>query len=225
MIRLVNLEKAYRNEDVETTALQGINMEIRAGEFVSIMGPSGSGKSTLLHILGLLDTPSRGQYFLMGEDTAKFSNSRRAFLRRQHIGFVFQHFNLIEDLTVEENIELPLLYQQVPERDRRMRVEKSMLDYQVAHKRKMFPQQLSGGQQQRVALARATITTPALLLADEPTGNLNSALGQEILDIFGQLNEAGTTIIMVTHSQTAASYSQRTIHLFDGQVVSEQLSS
>ncbi|MEM8484108.1 MAG: ABC transporter ATP-binding protein [Bacteroidota bacterium] len=221
MIRTKNLTKVYRTEDIETSALGGVDIEIQAGEFVSIMGPSGCGKSTLLNILGLLDNPSGGAYHFFGEEVAGFTERQRAGLRKGSIGFVFQSFNLIDELSVFENVELPLLYIGVNAKEREEKVHAALDRVGMMHRRKHFPQQLSGGQQQRVAIARAVVAMPKLILADEPTGNLDSAHGQEVMKLLTELNEAGTTIIMVTHSPADAEYSHRVIHLFDGHVVSE----
>ena len=221
MIQTENLRKVYRTAEVETTALAGVNLSINEGEFVSIMGPSGCGKSTLLNVLGLLDNPSGGAYHFAGEDVAGMSERQRAKLRKGQVGFVFQSFNLIDELTVYENVELPLLYLGTSSNEREEKVEKALSRVQMSHRRAHFPQQLSGGQQQRVAVARAVVARPRLILADEPTGNLDSARGEEVMNLLAGLNEAGTTIVMVTHSPADAEYSQRTVHLFDGQVVSE----
>lgn len=223
LIQAINISKVYSNFDVETVALDQINLNIREGEFVSIMGPSGCGKSTLLNILGLLDTPSSGQLLFMGEEAGRASSSKRAELRRRFIGFVFQNFNLIDELTVYENIELPLIYLRVPAEERSKRVNRIMERLQIAHKRNYFPQQISGGQQQRVAVARAVVTRPRLILADEPTGNLDSVRGQEVMELLVQLNEMGTTVVMVTHSASASDFSHRVIHLFDGHIVTENI--
>lgn len=221
MIRTNNLTKIYRTEEVETTALGNVNIEIKKGEFVSIMGPSGCGKSTLMNILGLLDNPSGGEYFFLGTDVSKFTERQRAFMRKENIGFVFQSFNLIDELTIFENVELPLLYLKTPASERKQKVEKVLEHMQIMHRRNHFPQQLSGGQQQRVAVARALVANPKIILADEPTGNLDSSHGDEVMKMLTDLNEAGTTIVMVTHSPTYAEYGNRVIHLFDGQVVTE----
>ena len=221
MIKTENLQKVYRAEEVETIALNGVSLTIESGEFVSIMGPSGCGKSTLLNILGLLDTPSEGAYRFDGEDVSDFSERQRAKRRKGNIGFVFQSFNLIDELTVYENVELPLLYLNTPSAERTERVEAALDRVQMTHRKSHFPQQLSGGQQQRVAVARAVVADPKLILADEPTGNLDSTNGTQVMNLLADLNEAGTTIAMVTHSPADAEYSGRTIHLFDGKVVSE----
>ena len=223
MIKTVNLSKVYRTEDVETTALDKVNVEIKEGEFVAIMGPSGCGKSTLLNILGLLDNPSGGEFHFTDKEVSNFSERQRADLRKSNIGFVFQSFNLIDELTVYENIELPLIYLKVPSSERKARVNEVMDQMQIRHRENHFPQQLSGGQQQRVAVARAVIAKPKLILADEPTGNLDSTHGQEVMTMLSGLNDSGTTIIMVTHSPTDAEYAHRIIHLFDGQVVTENV--
>ena len=200
MIRTDSLTKVYTTEEVETTALHQINIHIKEGEFVSIMGPSGCGKSTLLNLIGLLDSPSGGEYFLLGEEVARYTERRRARLRKHHIGFIFQSFNLIDELTVFENAELPLLYQKVSSAERAKRVDEVLEFLQIAHRRNHFPQQLSGGQQQRVAVARAIVGKPKIILADEPTGNLDSKNGDEVMSLLTELNNQGTTVIMVTHS-------------------------
>lgn len=220
MIKTVNLQKIYSTEEVETTALININMEIKQGEFVAIMGPSGCGKSTLLNLIGLLDNPSEGEFFFLGNEIAKAKEKDRAEIRKTNIGFIFQSFNLIDELTVFENIELPLIYQKVSSKERKNRVEFLMDKMQIAHRRNHFPQQLSGGQQQRVAICRAVVGNPKLILADEPTGNLDSANGNEVMNLLRELNEAGTTIVMVTHNAHDADYSHRVINLFDGQIIS-----
>lgn len=221
MIKTVNLQKVFRTDEVETWALNNVNIEIQEGEFVAIMGPSGCGKSTLLNILGLLDNPTGGEYRLNGEDVSTYTEAQRTALRKGVIGFVFQSFNLIDELNVYENIELPLLYMGVSASERKRRVEDAMNRMAIAHQVKHFPQQLSGGQQQRVAIARAVVTNPKLILADEPTGNLDSKNGKEVMDLLTELNKEGTTIVMVTHSQHDAGYADRVINLFDGQVVTD----
>nr|WP_319776136.1 ABC transporter ATP-binding protein [uncultured Sphaerochaeta sp.] len=223
MIKTVNMKKLYTTEDVETTALNNVNIEIEKGEFVSIMGPSGCGKSTLLNILGLLDNPSEGEYHFVGHEVSKFSERQRAQLRKENIGFVFQSFNLIDELTVFENVELPLLYLGYGAGDRKKRVHEVLEKMEIMHRETHFPQQLSGGQQQRVAVARAIVGNPKIILADEPTGNLDSSHGDEVMSLLTDLNEQGTTIVMVTHSPTYAEYGNRIIHLFDGHVVTENL--
>lgn len=221
MIKTVNLQKVFRTDEVETYALNNVNVEVKEGEFVAIMGPSGCGKSTLLNILGLLDNPTGGQYFLNGQDVSRYSESQRTHLRKGVIGFVFQSFNLIDELNVYENIELPLLYMGIPASERKKRVEEAMERMSITHRSKHFPQQLSGGQQQRVAIARAVVARPKLILADEPTGNLDSKNGKEVMELLNELNKEGTTIVMVTHSQHDAGFAGRVINLFDGQVVTE----
>jgi putative ABC transport system ATP-binding protein len=211
----------YATEEIETLALNNVSLQVEEGEFVAVMGPSGCGKSTLLNLLGLLDAPSGGEYYLLDEEVSKYSERRRAEIRRGNIGFVFQSFNLIDDLTVYENIELPLLYLKMPKKERTQRVHVMMEKMNIAHRKKHFPQQLSGGQQQRVAVARAVIADPKLILADEPTGNLDSSHGEEVMDILMKLHGEGTTIVMVTHSPEYAQYAERVIHLFDGQIVAE----
>ena len=221
MIKTRNLKKTYVTEEVETMALNNVNLEIKEGEFVSIMGPSGCGKSTLLNILGLLDNPTDGDYSFLGHEVANLSERQRAQLRKGNIGFVFQSFNLIDELTVFENVELPLLYLGMAASERKERVEAALDSVQIIHRKNHFPQQLSGGQQQRVAIARAVVAGPKLILADEPTGNLDSTHGEEVMNLLTHLNEAGTTIAMVTHSPADAEYSHRVIHLFDGHIVTE----
>ena len=221
MIKTEKLQKIFKTEEVETWALHDVTLEIKEGEFVAIMGPSGCGKSTLLNILGLLDNPTNGIYTLNGEDVSKYTEAQRTNLRKGVIGFVFQSFNLIDELNVYENIELPLLYMGVPKEERKQRVEEAMKRMDISHRVKHFPQQLSGGQQQRVAIARAVVANPKIILADEPTGNLDSKNGKEVMDLLTQLNKEGTTVVMVTHSQHDAGYATRTINLFDGQVVNE----
>lgn len=221
MIKTENIRKVFRTEDVETWALNGVDMEVARGEFVAIMGPSGCGKSTLMNILGLLDSPTEGSYYLNGTDVALFDEDERTALRKGVIGFVFQSFNLIDDLNVYENIELPLLYMGVPKKERKKRVEEAMERMDIAHRAGHFPQQLSGGQQQRVAIARAVVTNPKIIFADEPTGNLDSRNGIEVMELLKQLNGEGTTVVMVTHSLRDASYAGRVINMFDGQVATE----
>ena len=219
MIQLENIKKVFRTEEVETWALQGVSLEVKQGEFVAVMGPSGCGKSTLLNVLGLLDNPTEGTYLLDGRDVSQLRENERTDLRKGVIGFVFQSFNLIDELNVYENIELPLLYMGVPAKERRQRVEVVMDRMAISHRRKHFPCQLSGGQQQRVAIARAVLANPKLILADEPTGNLDSKNGKEVMNLLGELHREGTTIIMVTHSQHDASYADRIVRLYDGEIV------
>lgn len=221
MIKTNGLQKIYTTEEVETTALNNINIEVKQGEFVAIMGPSGCGKSTLLNILGLLDNPSGGAYNFLDNEVSKYSERQRANLRKSNIGFVFQSFNLIDELTVFENVELPLLYLGISAAQREKMVHEVLERMQIMHRKNHFPQQLSGGQQQRTAVSRAVVAKPKLILADEPTGNLDSQNGEEVMNILTQLNEEGTTIIMVTHSPHDAEYANRVIHLFDGHVVTE----
>ena len=221
MIRTENLQKIFRTEEVETWALNDVSVDIAEGEFVAIMGPSGCGKTTMLNILGLLDNPTGGTYYLNGTEVSKYSEKQRTRLRKGVIGFVFQSFNLIEELNVFENIELPLLYMGVPSSERRKRIEAAMDRMEITHRVKHFPQQLSGGQQQRVAIARAVVANPKLILADEPTGNLDSKNGKEVMSLLTELNKEGTTIVMVTHSRHDAGYAARIINLFDGQVATE----
>ena len=223
MITISQLEKIYRTEEVETVALNKLNMEVKEGEFVAVMGPSGCGKSTLLNIVGLLDDPDEGKFVFNGIDVTHFNERKRADLRKHNIGFVFQSFNLIDELTVFENVELPLIYTKVSASDRKRRVEEILDKMQIMHRRNHFPQQLSGGQQQRVAVARAVVNNPKLILADEPTGNLDSINGNEVMQLLTDLNEAGTTIIMVTHSEHDARYSHRIVRMLDGQTVTENI--
>jgi putative ABC transport system ATP-binding protein len=223
MIKAEKLTKIFRTDEVETTALNAVSFEIKEGEFVAIMGPSGCGKSTLLNILGLLDNPTSGTYTFLDHEVSKSNERQRANLRKHNIGFVFQNFNLIDELTVFENVELPLIYLNMANRERRERVNEVLEQMQIAHRAKHFPLQLSGGQQQRVAVARAVIAMPSLILADEPTGNLDSAHGEEVMNLLNELNISGTTIIMVTHSQRDAEYSRRVIRLFDGQIINENI--
>lgn len=223
MLKLHNLSRVYQTDEVETLALNGVNIEIAAGEFVAIMGPSGCGKSTLLNTIGMLDSPTSGQYLFDGEDISDYSESQLAVIRKKNIGFIFQNFNLIDELTVEENIELALLYHNIPSAERKARVEKVMDRVGIAHRAKHMPNQLSGGQQQRVAVARAVVGDQKMILADEPTGNLDSAHGQEVMEMLQALNDDGTTIVMVTHSPAHADYAKRTINLFDGHVVTENV--
>ena len=223
MLKLHNLSRVYRTDDVETVALNNVNIEIGQGEFVAIMGPSGCGKSTLLNLIGMLDSPSDGQYFFNEEETSGYSEKQLAVIRKHHIGFIFQNFNLIEELTVAENIELALLYHNVPASERKTRVLEVMDMVGIAHRAKHMPSQLSGGQQQRVAVARAVVGNQGLILADEPTGNLDSAHGQEVMEMLRTLNNSGTTIVMVTHSPAHADFANRTINLFDGKVVTESV--
>lgn len=223
MLKLHNLSKIYRTDDVETVALDSVNIEIDAGEFVAVMGPSGCGKSTLLNIIGMLDSPTSGGYNFMGEEVAGYSESQLSHIRKHNIGFIFQSFNLIDELTVRENIELALLYHNIPTKERRDRVAQVMDKVGIAHRAKHMPSQLSGGQQQRVAVARAVVGKQSLILADEPTGNLDSAHGQEVMEMLQGLNAEGTTIVIVTHSPAHSDYARRIINLFDGHVVTENL--
>ena len=219
MIKTINLQKIFKTEEVETWALNNVSIEVKQGEFVAIMGPSGCGKSTLLNILGLLDNPTGGEYYLNGTEVSKYTESQRTSLRKGVIGFVFQSFNLIDELNVYENVELPLTYLNIKASERRRMVDNILHRMNISHRAKHFPQQLSGGQQQRVAIARAVVTNPKLILADEPTGNLDSKNGAEVMNLLTELNREGTTIIIVTHSQHDASFAHRTIHLFDGSIV------
>ena len=221
MLKLHNLYKVYRTDEVETVALNGVNIEINQGDFVAVMGPSGCGKSTLLNIVGLLDSPSDGDYFFFDENVAEYSESQRAAIRKKNIGFIFQSFNLIDELNVAENIELALLYHDMPAAQRRKRVAEAMDRMGIGHRAKRMPGQLSGGQQQRVAVARAVVGDQPLILADEPTGNLDSAHGQEVMEMLRTLNADGTTIVMVTHSAAHSDYARRTVNLFDGHVATD----
>jgi len=223
MLKLHDLYKVYRTDEVETVALNGVNVEIDQGDFVAVMGPSGCGKSTLLNIVGLLDNPSDGDYYFFDENVAGYSESQRSAIRKQNIGFIFQSFNLIDELSVAENIELALLYHKMPSGQRKKRVADVMDRMGIAHRAKHMPGQLSGGQQQRVAVARAVVGNQPLILADEPTGNLDSAHGQEVMELLRSLNAEGTTIVMVTHSPAHADYARRTVNLFDGHVVTDAM--
>ena len=219
MIKIENLQKVFRTEEVETVALGGVSLEVKKGEFVAVMGPSGCGKSTLLNILGLLDNPTSGQYWLDGQDVGTLRESQRTQVRKGQVGFVFQSFNLIDELNVEQNVELPLKYLGVPKKERHERVEEILRRMAISHRSHHYPQQLSGGQQQRVAIARAVVCNPKLILADEPTGNLDSKNGQEVMDLLTQLNAEGTTIVMVTHSQRDAAFATRVVNMLDGMIV------
>ncbi len=225
MIKITDLEKYYATEEVRTVALNKLSFEVKEGEFVAIMGPSGCGKSTLLNILGLLDDPDGGSFMFNGTEVSGYNERKRSQLRKHNIGFVFQSFNLIDELTVFENVELPLIYTNVKASERKKRVDEVLEKMQIMHRRNHFPQQLSGGQQQRVAVARAVINNPKLILADEPTGNLDSSNGNEVMDLLTELNAAGTTIVMVTHSEHDAKYSHRIIRMLDGQKVTENVLS
>ena len=222
MIQIEDIQKVFRTEEVENVALGGVSLEVKKGEFVAVMGPSGCGKSTLLNILGLLDNPTSCRYWLDGEDVGQLKESQRTKVRKGQIGFVFQSFNLIDELNVEENVELPLTYLGVPKKERKQRVEEVLRRMAMSHRAHHFPQQLSGGQQQRVAIARAVVMNPKLILADEPTGNLDSKNGAEVMRLLSELNsDQGATIVMVTHSERDASFAQRIISLLDGQIVPE----
>ncbi|MEM9920675.1 MAG: ABC transporter ATP-binding protein [Bacteroidota bacterium] len=225
MIRIKNLEKIYSTEDIETTAVNKININIERGEFIAIMGPSGCGKSSLLNILGMLDRASAGEYWFGDEEVSNYSESERSRLRKGNIGFVFQSFNLIDELSVYQNVELPLSYVRMPKAERREKIEAALARMQIIHRKDHHPPQLSGGQQQRVAIARAIVTNPKVILADEPTGNLDSANGKQVMELLAELNRQGTTIIMVTHSDKDAQYANRIINLFDGKVVTEKINS
>ena len=221
MIKVPDLSKVFRTEEIETTALNGVSFEINDGEFVAIMGPSGCGKSTLLNILGLLDNPSGGSYKLLDNEVGQLKEKERTKFRKGNIGFVFQSFNLIDELNVYENVELPLRYLNISAGERKQKVNEILKRMGISHRAKHFPQQLSGGQQQRVAIARAVVSNPKLILADEPTGNLDSKNGKEVMELLSELNQEGTTIVMVTHSQKDAAVAQRVINLFDGQIVGD----
>jgi len=223
MIKTEKLSKIFRTEEVETFALNEVSMHVKSGEFVAIMGPSGCGKSTLLNIVGLLDNPSEGEYFFDGEEVGAFKERQRTQLRKGNIGFVFQSFNLIDELTVFENVELPLIYLKMKVKDRKEMVNAVLERMKIGHRAKHFPQQLSGGQQQRVAIGRAVVANPKLILADEPTGNLDSKNGLEVMNLLTELNKEGTTIIMVTHSMHDAGFAHRTVNLFDGQIITENI--
>jgi putative ABC transport system ATP-binding protein len=222
MIKIEKLEKVFRTDEIETFALNGVDLEVKKGEFVAIMGPSGCGKSTLLSIIGLLDNPTKGSYLFDGTEVARLREKNRTKLRKGHIGFVFQSFNLIDELNAYDNVELPLFYLKMKVSERRKRVEEVLQRMNIGHRMKHFPQQLSGGQQQRVAIARAVVANPTLILADEPTGNLDSKNGMEVMNLLSELNEEGTTIIMATHSERDAAYAHRTINLLDGEVIMEK---
>ena len=221
MIKTVNSTKVFRTESVETTALNGINLEINQGEFVAIMGPSGCGKSTLLNLLGLLDNPTSGELWFLEEEVSRYTENNRTDLRNGNLGFVFQSFNLIDELTVFENVELPLLYAGVPVKERVARVNAALDRMQIAHRTEHYPQQLSGGQQQRVAIARAIVTNPKIILADEPTGNLDSVNGNEVMNLLLELNKEGSTVVMVTHSEENARMAGRLIRMMDGNILTE----
>ncbi|HEX2937138.1 MAG TPA: ABC transporter ATP-binding protein [Bacteroidales bacterium] len=223
MIRINDLMKVFRTDEVETTALNHVSMNVQKGEFVAIMGPSGCGKSTLLNIVGLLDNPTGGEYLFDGVDVSKFKEKHRTDLRKGNIGFVFQSFNLIDELNVYENVELPLVYLRLKATERKQMVETILERMKIGHRKRHFPQQLSGGQQQRVAIARAVVANPKLILADEPTGNLDSKNGLEVMKLLDELNNEGTTIVMVTHSERDAGYAHRVINLFDGKVITEEM--
>jgi putative ABC transport system ATP-binding protein len=222
MLRIESLTKIFHAENMETNALNQVNFHIGDGEFVAIMGPSGCGKTTLLNILGMLDNPTSGQYFFNNEDVSRYSDNQRTRIRRKKFGFIFQNYNLLEELTVFENIELPLVYNGIDGKERKIMVQTALESMGLIYRKNHFPSQLSGGQQQRVAVARALVTKPSLILADEPTGNLDSSKGEEIMNLLTGLNETGTTIVMVTHSRHDAEYSNRIVNLFDGKIVSEE---
>lgn len=222
MLQVKDLKKVFRTEEIETIALNGVSFEVNKGEFVAIMGPSGCGKSTLLNILGLLDNPTSGSYRLLDKEVSTLKEKDRTKFRKGNIGFVFQNFNLIDELNVFENVELPLIYMDIKASERKVMVNNILKRMNISHRASHFPQQLSGGQQQRVAIARAVVCNPALILADEPTGNLDSKNGKEVMELLTELNKEGTTIIMVTHSQHDATYTQRVLNLFDGQLVGDE---
>ncbi|WP_438710525.1 ABC transporter ATP-binding protein [Aquimarina muelleri] len=221
MIQIEKLKKSFRTEEVETLALNNVNLKVETGEFVAIMGPSGCGKSTLLNIIGMLDNPNEGYYHFDGQEVGGLKENQRTKIRKGNLGFVFQSFNLIDELTVFENVELPLIYLNIKKSEREQKVRQVLERMKIAHREKHFPQQLSGGQQQRVAIARAVVTNPKLILADEPTGNLDSKNGIEVMNLLTELNQEGTTIVMVTHSDRDSHYAHRVINLFDGQIVTE----
>ena len=223
MIKTVDLTKIFRTEEIETSALNHVNLHVKKGEFVAIMGPSGCGKSTLLNIIGLLDNPSGGDYFFDGQEVGRLKERNRTQLRKGNIGFVFQSFNLIDELNVYENVELPLIYLKLKASERKAMVERVLERMKISHRRKHFPQQLSGGQQQRVAIARAVVASPKLILADEPTGNLDSKNGLEVMNLLTELNREGTTIVMVTHSLHDSEFAHRVVNLFDGQIITEEV--
>ena len=223
MIKTVNLTKVFRTDEIETSALNNVSLHVQKGEFVAVMGPSGCGKSTLLNIVGLLDNPTGGEYYFDGQEVGRFKERNRTQLRKGNIGFVFQSFNLIDELNVYENVELPLIYLKLKTRERRDMVEKVLERMKISHRRKHFPQQLSGGQQQRVAIARAVVANPKLILADEPTGNLDSKNGLEVMNLLTELNREGTTIVMVTHSLHDSGFAHRIINLFDGEIITEEV--
>ncbi len=223
MIRTADLTKVFRTEEIETSALNKVSLHVKKGEFVAIMGPSGCGKSTLLNIIGLLDNPSGGEYYFDGEEVGQLKERNRTLLRKGNIGFVFQSFNLIDELNVYENVELPLIYLKLKARERKEMVEKVLERMKISHRKKHFPQQLSGGQQQRVAIARAVVANPKLILADEPTGNLDSKNGLEVMNLLTELNREGTTIVMVTHSLHDSEFAHRVVNLFDGQIITEEV--
>src|SRR5210317_477959 len=223
MIKTTELTKVFRTEEIETSALNEVNIHVKKGEFVAIMGPSGCGKSTLLNIIGLLDNPTGGKYYFDGSEVGQLKERNRTLLRKGNIGFVFQSFNLIDELSVYENVELPLIYLKLKGRERKEMVEKVLERMKISHRKKHFPQQLSGGQQQRVAIARAVVANPKLILADEPTGNLDSKNGLEVMNLLTELNREGTTIVMVTHSMHDSEFAHRVVNLFDGQIITEEV--